>query len=70
LVVKAVVSTKSVAAELIGLAGDEAIVDGAVVEDIVAAVVARSLVERSREMVRIGAVKNVTGNDRQRMEAL
>ena len=31
--------TKSVAAELIGLAGDEAIVDGAAVEDIVAAVV-------------------------------
>jgi hypothetical protein len=56
LVVKAVVLTKSVAAELIGLAGDEAIVDGAVVEDIVAAVVARSLVERGREIVRRGVV--------------
>ena len=56
MVVKAVVLTKSVAAELIGLAGDEAIVDGAAVEDIVAAVVARSLVERSREIVRFGAV--------------
>ena len=56
MVVKAVVLTKSVAAELIGLAGDEAIVDGAAVEDSVAAVVARSLVERSREMVRLGAV--------------
>ena len=48
---------KSVATELIGLAGDEAIVDGAVVEDIVAAVVARSLAERSREIVRMGAVE-------------
>ena len=49
--------TKSVATELIGLAGDEAIVDGAVVEDIAAAVVARSSVERSRGLMRIGAVK-------------
>ena len=40
MVVKAVASTKSVAAELIGLVGDEAIVGGAVVEDIVAAVAA------------------------------
>ena len=56
MVVKAVVLTKSVAAELIGLVGDEAIVDGVAVEDIVAAVVARSLVERSREIVRSGAV--------------
>ena len=48
--------TKSVAAELIGLAGDEAIVDGAAVEGIVAAVVARSLVERNRKIVRFGAV--------------
>ena len=56
MVVKAVASTRNVADELIGLAGDAAIVDGAVVEDIVAAVVARSLVERSREIVRFGAV--------------
>ena len=57
MVVKAEVLTKSVATELMGLAGDEAIVDGAVVEDSVAAVVARSLAERSREIVRIGAAK-------------
>ena len=56
MVVKAAVLTKSVATELIGLAGDEAMVDGAAVEDIVAAVVARSLVERSREIVRFGAM--------------
>jgi hypothetical protein len=57
LVIKAVVLTRSVADELIGLVGDGAIVDGVVVRDIVAAVVARSLVERSRAIVRIGAVK-------------
>ena len=57
MVAKAVVWTRSVADELIGLVGDGAIIDGVVVRDSVAAVVARSLVERSREIVRIGAVK-------------
>ena len=56
MVVQAVASTKSVADELIGLAGDAATVDNAAVKDVSATVVARSLVERRREIVRSGAV--------------
>ena len=56
MVVKAVVSMRSVADELIGLAGDAAIVDSAAVRDVSAAVVASSLVERGREIVRSGVV--------------